>query len=92
MATLQVRDVDDRLYESLRKLAANEKRSISQEVIHIIEFYLANPHEHSKDYTEEFLQLSGSWADDRPAEEIIRDIKSHRTVSRRFKSANDLFD
>jgi len=33
MATLQVRDIDDRLYESIRNLAASEKRSISQEVI-----------------------------------------------------------
>ncbi len=37
MATLQVRDIDDRLYESLKTFANSEKRSISQEVIHIIE-------------------------------------------------------
>lgn len=92
MATLQVRDVDDRLYESLKKLAANEKRSISQEVIHIIETFMANPQLHKHDYTDEFLQLSGSWEDDRTAEEIIKDIKSHRSNSRRFKNANDLFD
>jgi hypothetical protein len=92
MATLQVRDVDDQLYESLKKLAANEKRSISQEVIHIIETFMANPQMHSIDYTEEFLQLSGSWEDDRSAEEIIKDIKTHRSKSRRFSSSDDLFD
>ena len=92
MATLQVRDVDDQLYESLKKLAANEKRSLSQEVIHIIETFMANPQLHKHDYTEEFLQLSGSWEDDRSAEEIIKDIRSHRSNSRRFKNANDLFD
>ena len=89
MATLQVRDVDDRLYESLRKLAANEKRSISQEVIHIIETYLANPQDYAYDFTEEFINLSGSWEDDRSAEEIVKDIKSHRTNSRRFRNKND---
>ena len=92
VATLQVRDVDDRLYESLKKLAVHEKRSISQEVIHIIETFMANPHLHKVDYTDEFLNLSGSWEDDRSAEEIVRDIKSSRSVSRRFKNADDLFD
>lgn len=84
MATLQVRDIDDQLYESLKKLAANEKRSVSQEVIHIIENFMANPHLHKVAYTDEFLKLSGSWDDERPAEEIVADIRSHRTKSRRF--------
>jgi len=92
MATLQVRDVDDQLYESLKKLAANEKRSISQEVIHIIETFMANPQLHRLDYTEEFLRLSGSWEDERSVDEIVKDIKSHRSNSRRFKNADGLFD
>jgi plasmid stability protein len=43
MAHLQVRDMDDKLYSSLRELATNEKRSISQEVIYIIQKYLSTP-------------------------------------------------
>ena len=37
MAHLQVKDIDDKLYESLRNLASQEKRSISQEVIYILQ-------------------------------------------------------
>ncbi|HOF34148.1 MAG TPA: hypothetical protein PK624_01790 [Spirochaetota bacterium] len=44
MAILQVRDFDDGLYSSLKSMAKSENRSISQEVISIIEKYLSNPH------------------------------------------------
>ena len=43
MAILQVRDLDDRIYENLKRIARHNKRSISQEVIHIIETYLSSP-------------------------------------------------
>ena len=43
MAILQVRDLDDRIYENLNRIARHNKRSISQEVIHIIETYLSSP-------------------------------------------------
>ena len=33
MATLQVRSIDDQLYQALGKLAAREQRSISQQVV-----------------------------------------------------------
>ena len=92
MAILQVRDIDDKLYESLKKLAAYEKRSINQEVIHIIEAFMANPDLHNVDYTDEFLKLSGSWEDDRSAEEIVKDLRSHRAKSRRFSKTDDVFD
>ena len=92
MATLQVRDIDDRLYESLKTLANSEKRSISQEVIHIIETYLANPKNYSFDPTEEFLKLSGSWQDQRSADEIIKAIELKRKNSARFQGKNELFD
>lgn len=92
MATLQVRDIDNRLYESLKRLAKSKKRSISQEVIHIIESYLSNPLNYSFDATNEFLKLSGSWKDDRTAQEIIDDIKLSRKSSKRFQSKNELFN
>ncbi len=37
MANLQVRDIDDKLYDSLKRRADLEHRSISQEVVMIIE-------------------------------------------------------
>jgi plasmid stability protein len=92
MANLQVRDIDDRLYESLRERATREKRSISQEVILILQKYLSRPNAYDVNPTDEFLSLSGSWKDQRTAEEIIGDIRSNRRRSTRFGSDGDVFD
>ncbi len=92
MAILQVRDIDDRVYEQLKRISSLNKRSISQQVIHIIETYLSEPDRIRKNSTEEFLNLSGSWGDDRQAEEIISDIKKSRTGNLRFGKANGVFD
>ena len=92
MANLQVRDIDDKLYSSLRELATNEKRSISQEVIYIIQKYLSTPKSFDLNTTDEFLQLAGSWDDDRNSDEIIAEIKNNRKNSTRFGSKNELFD
>jgi plasmid stability protein len=92
MANLQVRDIDDRLYEALRRMAAGKRRSISQEVIHILEKYLSSPERFETNPTEEFLKLAGSWVDDREAGEIARDIRQSRRSKRRFGADNELFD
>lgn len=92
MAILQVRDIDDRIYEQLKRISSENKRSISQEVIHIIETYLSEPDKIRKNSTEEFLKLSGSWGDDREAEEIISVIRKSRTTNKRFSKANGVFD
>jgi hypothetical protein len=92
MAILQVRDIDDRIYENLKKISQQNKRSISQEVIHIIETYLSNPQILKKNSTEEFLKLSGSWEDDRPAEEIILETRKGRSTNKRFSQDHGIFD
>jgi len=92
MANLQVRDIDDKLYETLRSRATQEKRSISQEVIHILEKYLSLPTTFDRNPTDDLLKLSGSWDDDRTAEEIIGDIRQNRRNSRRFSRSHELFD
>ncbi|THB67799.1 MAG: antitoxin [Spirochaetaceae bacterium] len=92
MANLQVKDIDEKLYERLRRLAANDRRSISQEVVHILQKYLSKPDSFEKNPAEEFLALSGSWEDDRSADEIISDIHSNRRNSRRYGDKNELFD
>jgi hypothetical protein len=92
MAILQVRDVDDRLYASLKTIAKMENRSISQEVISIIEKYLSNPTLYKSNPTKEFISLSGSWSDARSSEEIISDIRESRKTGRRFKTDNVIFD
>jgi len=60
MAILQVRDIDDRLYASLKAIAKSQNRSISQEVISIIEKYLSNPAVYKNNPTKEFIALSGA--------------------------------
>jgi len=92
MANLQVRDIDDRLYQSIRNLATIEKRSISQEVVHILEKYLSMPTSFDLNPTEEFLKLAGSWEDTRSADDIVFEIRSYRRKSKRFVNKNELFD
>lgn len=92
MANLQVRDIDDRLYESLRERATREKRSISQEVILILEKYLSRPNAYDVNSTDEFLSLFGAWVDDRDADEIIDDIRSSRRNSARFTGQSNVLD
>jgi len=84
MATLQVRSMDDQLYEALGKMAAREQRSISQQVIVILKEHLAQPMRHAN-ATEDFLALCATWKDDRSAEEIVRDIRASRQSERRFQ-------
>ena len=92
MAILQVRDIDDRLYSSLKTLAKSENRSLSQEVISILEKYLSNPVVFKNNPTREFLSLSGAWTDKRSAEDIVKDLRKNRRNSKRFEAENVLFD
>jgi len=92
VAILQVRDVDDRLYSSLKEVARRENRSLSQEVISILEKYLSNPRAFTSNPTEDFLSLSKAWNDPRDSEKIIRDIEESRTQSERFGESSVLFD
>lgn len=92
MAILQVRDLNDGLYLSLKQLAQLENRSISQEVISILEKYLSNPSLFKNNPTQEFLRLSSSWDDSRNSEEIITDIKTSRKNTKRFEQDHVVFD
>jgi len=86
MAILQVRNMDDGLYEALGRRAASENRSISQQVIEIIQRSLSMPPNQTKSADEAVLELAGSWEDDRTADEIIADIRKSRTKNtHRFK-------
>lgn len=85
MATLQVRSMDERLYKALGARAAMENRSISQEVIAIVKDHLSQPGGRNRAITEQYLQLCGSWRDDRTEAEIAADIRgARRPDSHRF--------
>ena len=92
MATLQVRDMDNRIYESLRVSAKLQNRSISQEVITILQRYLNSPQKVTVNTTQEFLSMTGSWNDDKTAEEIVADMRSGRCKSDRFGGNHGVFD
>ncbi len=92
MAMLQVRDMDDRLYDKLKFAAKLDNRSISQQVITILQNYFTSVPVKTKNATEEFLKLAGTWEDSRSTEEIIDDIYSSRVNSTRFEALDGIFD
>ena len=92
MANLQVRDIDDRLYSALKNRAKARHRSLSQEVVHIIEEYLSRPAMDPKRQSELFLELSNAWTGPETAEEIIGMIRKSRRESTRFRKDHELFD
>ena len=78
MATLQVKGMDDDLYRALAARAAQEQRSISQQVKRIIQDHLAQRRGSAAETTTALLELCGTWIDDRSAEEIANDIRRTR--------------
>lgn len=92
MAMLQVRDIDDRLYDRLKFAAKCDNRSISQQVISILQDYFTSIPIKTKNATEEFLKLAGSWEDARNTEEIIDDMRVARVNSTRFEVLDGIFD
>jgi len=90
MATLQVKSIDNKLYKLLGKRAKMDNRSISQEVIVILKEKLSEPRKSNAILaTDRFLEVCGTWKDDRSSEEIITDIRNNRKVKNRFKK--DIF-
>ena len=81
MAVLQVRNMADDLYGALGRRAVLDNRSISQEVIEIIEAYLATPRS-NRGGDDEVLQMAGSWDDTRDAAEIASELRQARTTRR----------
>ncbi len=92
MAMLQVRDMDDRLYEKLKFVAKLDNRSISQQVVTILQNYFTSVPIKAKNATEEFLKLAGTWEDSRSTEEIVDDIYGSRVNSTRFEALDGIFD
>ena len=87
MANLQVKGMDDSLYDQLKRQAAVENRSVSQEIILLIKSHLGarTAQRAASSPAETLLQLAGSWEDDRPAECIIDEIRASRINSQRFQ-------
>ena len=80
LAILQIKGIDDALYERLRRMAAADHRSISQEVLHLIEDYLTRQEDQPVTATSAraLLALAGSWDDERGADEISAAVRAAR--------------
>jgi hypothetical protein len=87
MANLQIKGIQDELYEEIKKLASAENRSVSQQVLFLVKEYLTKRKRFSaaKSPAQILLELSGSWEDDRNAELIVRQIKSARRTSAKLE-------
>ena len=75
MATLQVKGINDQLYQALSARAKMDNRSICQEVVTIIQQFLSSPCHSAEQATNQFLTLAGSWEDESSTEEIIQNIR-----------------
>ena len=87
MANLQIKNIQDELYEEIKKLATAENRSVSQQVLFLVKEYLAK-RKHltaARSPAQVLLELSGSWEDDKNAEQIVKEIKSARKSSRKLE-------
>ena len=83
MANLQIKGIDDDIYAELKKLAAAENRSVSQQTLFLIKDYLAKkqPLRTLKTPAQTLLEMAGSWEGKESAEVIIARIKKARKSS-----------
>jgi len=92
MPNLQVRDIDTQLYNWLCVNAKLANRSISQQVITILQEKAAAPQETTSNVVDAFLALNDYWGDERSAEEIVSEIRNARVNTSERGNLNDLFD
>ncbi len=85
MSNLQIKGVDEGLYQELKQLAADENRSVSQQVLFLIRRSLAERRRGKQNDTaaQALLSMAGAWEDSRPAEVIVDDLKKARRSSRK---------
>ena len=85
MRTIRITGIDNDLYEEIKKLASEGNRPVTQQVLFMIKDYLAKRNQVSKlkSPPQILLELSGTWEDERTAEEIVQGLKKSR---RNFKN------
>lgn len=87
MANLQIKGIDNEIYEEIKKLAAEENRSVSQQTLFLLKDYLAKKRlvRTLKTPAQVLIELSGSWEEDQDAPAIIAKIKRARKMSKKLK-------
>ena len=80
MVNLQIKGIEEDIYAHIKKVAAAENRSVSQQILFLVKNYMAGRggKHPEKTAAQTLLELSGSWDDNRPAEAIISEIKMGR--------------
>jgi hypothetical protein len=92
MANLQIKGIDDDLYREIREMAKDEHRSVSQQILYMTKLFLTRRKavKQAKTSAEILLELAGSWDDERPAEEIVAEIREARKSSARLSEGLDV--
>ncbi len=87
MANLQIKGIQDDLYQKIKEMAASENRSISQQILFLVREYMVRKGavRSIKPPAQVLLELSGSWEDDRDAEQILTDLKHSRKSSAKLR-------
>jgi hypothetical protein len=87
MANLQIKGIEDDLYNEIKKMAAADNRSVSQQILFLVKSYMSkNPRWNAtKSAAEVLIDLHGSWQDERDADQIIDQVKRARRKSRSLK-------
>jgi hypothetical protein len=87
MANLQIKGIDNDLYNELKRIAAEENRSVSQQTVFLVKDYIAKRQKirGAKSPSQVLLELSGSWRDERKPEEIVSEIRKARKNLRKSK-------
>lgn len=89
MASLTLKDIPPELLDELRSRAARDRRSLTQQVIFVLEQAVLNRPDdtypslaEAQRQADAWTRLAGSWVSDRPAAEEIREIYDSRTTGR----------
>jgi len=87
MANLQIKGIEDELYTELKKMAAEENRSVSQQALFLVKEYLARKRclRTLKTPAQILLDLSGSWEGNQDAAKMIVQIKKARRNSKKLE-------
>ncbi|MHC4411095.1 MAG: FitA-like ribbon-helix-helix domain-containing protein [Planctomycetota bacterium] len=81
MPTITIRDVPAELLERIKQRAKQDRRSVTQQTIHLLERALQDELLSPAAQAERWLQMS-RWRSRRPASEEITDIYKARTKGR----------
>lgn len=87
MANLQIKGIDNELYNELKRIAAEENRSVSQQTLFLVKDYIAKRQKvrGTKSPGQVLIELSGSWKDERSSREIVSEIRKARRNLKKFK-------